>query len=256
MNITRWLRRAVEARRLRKSRIPEALWRDTLAQRKLLQSLNPAERHRLRELASRFLQVKTFSGANEFMVSDEIRTLIAAQACLLILELDLSYFDGWYEIIVYPDTFVVQRDRVDASGVVQQSHDVLGGESWQRGPVILSWADAQSGETGANVILHEFAHKLDMLNGAANGMPPLHKTMRRETWTQVFQQAYDDLSHQITSHHHSVINPYALTNPAEFFAVTTELFFENPQQLVHSYPALYDQLRQFYRQDPWQREHK
>jgi len=252
-----WLRRAQEARLLRKVHIPELQWRDVISQVEILQQLTPVERHRLRELASAFLRVKAFSGAGGLMVNAEMRTQIAAQACLLILELDMSYYDGWHEIIVYPDAFVVRRDETDATGLVHEAHNVLGGEAWSRGPVVLSWSDARPGAhphgEGSNVILHEFAHKLDMLNGAANGMPPLHSDMRRESWTRVFQHAYDDLYRRREQHHPGCLDPYALENPAEFFAVMTETFFENPQCLVHSYPELYDQLRQFYRQDPVRR---
>jgi Mlc titration factor MtfA (ptsG expression regulator) len=251
-------RRAHEARQLRKTRIPELRWRDAVSQVEVLQHLSPAERHRLRELASEFLRMKAFSGAGGLELTADMRTLIAAQACLLILELDLSYFDGWHEIIVYPDPFVVRRDETDAAGLVHAAQHVLGGEAWSQGPVVLSWSDARPGAhphgEGSNVILHEFAHKLDMLNGAANGMPPLHKDMLRETWTRVFQHTYDDLYHTLERHHHSPIDPYAVESPAEFFAVTTEYFFESPQRLLHLYPDLYDQLRQFYRQDPLQRE--
>jgi len=245
------------ARRLRRSRIPELRWRNTVSQISILRNLSHAEQHRLRELASRFLQVKSFSGAGGMELDDSIRILIAAQACLLILELDLDYYDGWHEIIVYPDTFVVRRETFDAAGLVHRAPQALGGEAWSRGPVILSWLDARPGAfshgESSNVILHEFAHKLDMLNGAANGMPPLHKTMNRETWTEVFQQAYTELQQRLANQQPSMIDPYAAESPAEFFSVCTELFFENPHRLQRIYPDLYAQLRLFYRQDPVQR---
>lgn len=251
-----WFRRLREARRLRKARIPEMRWRDTVAQLELIQRLKPARRHRLRELASLFLLEKSFSGARDLEITDEMRTLVAAQACLLILELDLSYFDGWHEIILYPDPFVVRREIIDGTGLVHTDRNILGGEAWVRGPVVLSWVDAQPGAyphgACSNVVLHEFAHKLDMLNGAANGMPPLHRQMRRESWTRIFEQAYADLQNMLEIHGHSEIDPYAATNPAEFFAVVSEYFFVCPQHLVHFNPALYNQLKQFYRQDPLQ----
>lgn len=252
-----WFKRRLTARRLRKSRIPELRWRDTIAHSSLLQQLSHNEQHRLRELASRFLQIKTFSGAGGLNVTDLMQDLIAAQACLLILELDMSYFDGWQEIIIYPQAFIVRRDVTDSVGLVREVRQVLGGEAWGRGPVILSWSDIEpemaSPHYGSNVILHEFAHKLDMLNGEANGMPPLHTSMQRETWTQVFEQAYEKLNTQLSSYHHAEIDPYAAENPAEFFAVTTECFFEAPQHLHHAYGDVYAQLRQFYRQDPLSR---
>jgi Mlc titration factor MtfA (ptsG expression regulator) len=255
--IITWIRRARAASRMRKYRIPEMRWRAALSRVNVLQRLTPAEQHRLRELAGEFLHVKAFSGAGGLVVDDEMRTLIAAQACLLILELDSSYYDGWHEIIIYPDSFVVRRDEVDANGLVHEAHRILGGEAWGQGPVILSWADAHPDNHAqprtSNVILHEFAHKLDMLNGAANGMPPLHKEMQQETWTRVFQHAYDELERRREHHQHSCIDSYALENPAEFFAVSTETFFENPHCIFQSDPALYEQLRQFYRQDPLRR---
>lgn len=253
-NPVTWLRRLREAHLLRKSRIPESQWRNTIAQLTILQRLNRGERHRLRELASLFLQAKSFSGARELVVTEEMQILIAAQACLLVLELDLSYFDGWHEIIIYPDPFVVRREMVDDAGLVHEDSQILGGEAWNRGPVVLSWAEARPGAhphgACSNVVLHEFAHKLDMLNGAANGMPPLHRHMHRESWTQAFELAYADLQRTLEIHHHSEIDPYAATNPAEFLAVTTEYFFTCPQRLMHFNAVLYDQLRQFYRQDP------
>lgn len=245
------------ARRLRKTRIPEQRWLSTVSQANVLRHLHHIDQHRLRELTSRFLQQKSFSGSGDLVVDDAMRTLIAAQACLLILGLDLDYFDGWHEIIVYPDTFIVRRETVNAAGLVQEGTQALGGEAWSHGPVILSWADACPGVyphgEGSNVILHEFAHKLDMLNGAANGMPPLHKEMHHETWTQVFQNAYDDLSRALASGHPVMIDPYAAQSPAEFFAVTTETFFESPHRLQRTYPEVYNQLQLFYRQDPLNR---
>lgn len=256
-NPVTWFRRVRAARRLRKARIPESRWHDVVNQLPMVQLLNRAERHRLRELASLFLQAKSFSGAQGLEICDEMRTLIATQACVLILSLDLSYFDGWYEVILYPDPFVVRREVVDGAGLVHSDQQVLGGEAWGRGPVVLSWEDARPGAhphgACSNVVLHEFAHKLDMLNGAANGMPPLHRQMQRQTWTQVFEQAYAELQRSLELHGHSLIDPYAVTNPAEFFAVVSETFFTCPQRLMQFDPALYEQLRQFYRQDPLQR---
>ena len=248
------LQRWWHQRFLRKHRIPLPLWDGALSQAAIMTRLDPAERHRLRELASRFLHDKSIVGAQGLTVTDEMRVMIAAQACLLILNLDLDYFDGWREIIVYPDSFVVAREERDEAGVVHRSRHALGGEAWGQGPVILSWGDAQAGTRlhrhGANVILHEFAHKLDMLNGAANGMPPLHPDMSRPAWTEALTAAYAELHQRLQYHHHTAIDPYAATNPAEFFAVATETFFELPQLLHETYPQVYEVFKQFYRQDP------
>ena len=251
------LQRWWQQRFLRKHRIPLPLWESALSQAPILTRLDPAERHRLRELASRFLHDKSIVGTQGLTVSDLMRVMIAAQACLLILNLDLDYFDGWREIIVYPDSFVVSREERDEAGVVHRSQNALGGEAWGRGPVILSWGDAQAGTRlhrhGANVILHEFAHKLDMLNGAANGMPPLHPAMSRPDWTDALSAAYSELRQRLQHHHPTAINPYAATNPAEFFAVLTEHFFELPQLVHETYPQVYEVFKQFYRQDPLSR---
>ncbi len=246
--LQRWWRR----RLLRKHRIPISLWISILSHAAVVASLSPTERHRLRILTSRFMRKKSIVGAQGLEVNDTMRVIIAAQACLLILNLDLAYYDGWREIIVYPDSFVTDREEHDAAGVVHRTRHTLGGESWGRGPVILSWHDSQPGvhPHGTNVILHEFAHKIDMLNGAANGMPPLHIEMSRPAWTAALTSAFNDLRQHLQHHHPTAIDPYAATNPAEFFAVVTENFFERPHLLQQSYPRVYALFKQFYRQDP------
>ena len=239
---------------LLRSRIPYPIWHDCIASAPVLSPLDPQEQHRLRRLASLFLHEKTITGAGGLGVDSSMRVYIAAQACLLILNLDLDYFRGWSEVIVYPDTFVVSRGEYDSYGVIHETRRALAGEAWRRGPVILSWSDARAGASphgpASNVILHEFAHKLDMLNGAANGMPPLHYGMVREEWTAALSQAYESLYHQVELHHHTAIDPYAAESPAEFFAVLTEVFFRQPERLNHLYPDAYRQLRLYYRQDP------
>lgn len=248
------LRRWWRQRLLRKHRIPLSLWERCLAQSALLQQLGPDQRHHLRELASHFLHQKAVVGVEGFALSDEMRVLIAAQACLLILNLDMDYFSGWHEVIVYPDSFVVDHEEYDESGLVHQTRRELDGEAWGQGPVILAWADARPGAAphgpGSNVVLHEFAHKLDMLNGAANGMPPLHRDMSRAAWTEAFTAAYEDLCARLDRHQPVAIDPYAAEDPAEFFAVLSETFFEQPRQVAESYPQVYEQLQRFYRQDP------
>jgi len=244
-------------RQLRHGRIPVILWEQISNEALACYHLSPHELHRLRELASLFLQRKNFSGAGGLVLDDRMRALIAAEACLLILNLGLEYFDGWLEIIVYPGSFVVEREQRDAIGLLHKRRAVLGGEAWDRGPLILAWEDAQPGTLahsgGSSVILHEFAHKLDMLNGTANGMPPLHPDMDRHDWTRIFNHAYEQLRARIEGQLHTGIDPYGAENPAEFFAVVSEQFFLLPAQLYHHHPDLYDQLHLFYRQDPLQR---
>ncbi|MDO9636306.1 MAG: zinc-dependent peptidase [Thiobacillus sp.] len=218
----------------------------------ILQGLDTAERTRLREAASLFIHDKTFSAAGGAEVDAATRHLIALQACLLTLNLSEDSYRGWSEIILYPEEFLRQREETDEAGVVHHSRDILAGESWHGGPLVLSIADvAASGQAdGFNVVLHEFAHKLDMLNGDANGFPPLHRGMDAAGWARDFTTAYEDLCARVDADEDTVIDPYAATDPAEFFAVLTEVFFETPQLLHTEYPAVYRQLQQFYRQHP------
>ena len=251
------LRRWRKQKLLRDKRIPIALWEKVVEDALAHYRLDHLDLHRLRELASLFLHRKVIDGAGGLEMDAYKRAIIAAEACLLILNMDLDDYDGWLEVIVYPDSFVITREQQDEIGVVHEQRAVLGGEAWSRGPVILAWDDARPGAgphgPGSNVILHEFAHKLDMLNGAANGMPPLHAGMDRHAWTRAFGDAYGQLQAQISRHHRTRIDPYGAENPAEFFAVVTEEFFEMPDRLHNGYPDLYTQLSLFYRQDPLQR---
>jgi Mlc titration factor MtfA (ptsG expression regulator) len=245
-----WRRR----RRLRRHRIAASQWQRCVQQLPALSHLSGDELWRLRDLASLFLLEKTITGAQQFEVDSDMRALIAAQAALLILNLDLDYYNGWYEIVVYPDTFVVDHEEHDAAGVVHESRRELGGEAWSHGPVVLSWADAEPGVQphgpGSNVVIHEFAHKLDMLNGDANGMPPLHRGMDRAQWTDVMTRAYERLCHAVDQDLETSIDPYASESPAEFFAVLSEVFFEFPEQLSDWDADAYRQFSLFYRQDP------
>lgn len=219
--------------------------------------LDRHELEQLRELASLFLRDKAFSGVGGLELDDYMRAAIAAEACLLILNMSLDCYVGWVEIIVYPDSFMVTQEFEDELGVVHEQRAALDGEAWSRGPVILAWEDARPGARphgpGTNVILHEFAHKLDMLDGEADGVPPLHAEMDRGSWIRIFDLAYRDLQRQITERHRTSIDPYGAEHPAEFFAVVTEAFFEMPDRLHGWRPDLYRQLSLFYRQDPMQR---
>jgi len=249
-----WFRTWYEKRVLRQHPIDESIWSRVISDCLQKHHLTPAELVSLRIKTTLFLHEKTVNGAGELIVNDYMRTVIASSACLLILNLDLEYYSGWREIIVYPSSFIVQRDFVDAVGVVHHERKLLGGESWSRGPVIISWQDAEPGSRphglGSNVILHEFAHKLDMKNGAADGLPPLHRNMNVAAWARVFQHDYDALHEDLQRQHRTRIDPYAATNPAEFFAVATEEFFEEPARFKDYHLDVYDQLVLFYRQDP------
>jgi Mlc titration factor MtfA (ptsG expression regulator) len=156
------------------------------------------------------------------------------------------------DIIVYPDEFVAEYEFTDDDGVVHAVREPMTGESWLGGPLILSWADADgAGQgTGYNVVIHEFAHKIDMLNGDANGFPPLHADMDRGAWAQAFTAAYDDFCTAVGRGEPTVIDTYASEHPSEFFAVMSEAFFELPLLVQGRYPDVYRQLSRFYRQDP------
>lgn len=252
--IFQWFKHWQIRRVLKRHLIPHAVWHQLMAEDRIFAGLSAVQKAHLRELSSLFLHQKNFRVAEEFVLTPVMQTTISAHACLLILELDLDFFQGWQDIIVYPSAFMVERDEADELGIVSHQQHVLGGEAWLQGPVVLEWQNFQVESDqltpGRNLVLHEFAHKLDMLNGAANGMPPLHNTMNRQHWTQAFSEAFEQLQHQVEHHHHAAINPYAATDPAEFFAVSTEYFFTAPNLLVHHFPAVYEQLTLFYRQDP------
>jgi Mlc titration factor MtfA (ptsG expression regulator) len=177
---------------------------------------------------------------------------IAIQACILILNLGLDSYRDWIEIIVYPDEFMPRQEYRNEYGLVQTDHHAYSGQAWLRGPVILSWASVETAwkPDGTNVVIHEFAHKLDMLNGDANGFPVLHAGMSRQQWAQTFTHAYEDLCRRARHGEITTLDTYACESPAEFFAVVSESFFEFPEALAAEYPEVYDQLAMFYRQDP------
>ena len=251
MNILQryWTRRI-----LRNHPIPFSLWHRVTRHLPLIQHRNNREKTRLRLLTTLFLHKKVFSGVRGLEVNDEIRITIAAQACLEILYLGLNAFDGWLEIVVYPGAFIVQRDTADANGIIHNEARGLSGESWQQGPVILSWNDIKHNShhlhPGHHVVIHEFAHKLDMQSGRANGMPPLHPDMPVEKWSQALSDAYQELRYRLSQHQPGYINSYAATNPAEFFAVLCEYFFTSPYILQQHCPAVFQQLKSYFRQDP------
>lgn len=245
-----WLRNWRRKRVLSRAKLDEGLWRSVLARYPFTRALSSAESARLREHAVLFLNEKSIAGAGGLEVRDEIRMCVAAQACMLVLNLDLDFFRGWVEVIVYPDEFLVDYEFVDDDGIAHQVRGALSGESWLAGPVILSWADAERGGDGYNVVIHEFAHKLDMLNGDANGFPPLHADMDRARWSATFGAAYEEFCARVERREETAIDPYAAQNPAEFFAVLSEAFFETPDAVRSEYPAVYGELAAFYRQDP------
>jgi Mlc titration factor MtfA (ptsG expression regulator) len=247
-----WFARWRRARAAGRTEIDDGLWAGVLGRLSFLRALPAADRQRLRDLVAAFLAEKSLHGAGGLELSDDMRLMIAAQACLPVLNLGLDWYDDWVEIIVYPDEFVVDHEYTDEHGIVHRVREPRSGEAWEHGPVILSWVDAEAadGGDGYNVVIHEFAHKLDMRNGAADGFPPLHAGMDRKRWTEAFSAAYADFERRIEQWEDSLIDDYAAEDPGEFFAVLSEVFFERPDALHHDYPEVYRQLVQFYRQDP------
>jgi Mlc titration factor MtfA (ptsG expression regulator) len=238
--ITEWRRRRV----LQKHSIDDALWRRATAAFPFL----PAS-EKLKQLTLLFLAEKQFTGAHGIEVTDEMRVAIAAQACLLVMELGLDWYAGWTGVVVYPGDFRVRRTEVDEDGVVHEWEDDLAGEAMPGGPVVISW-DAAAYDLQMNVVIHEFAHKLDMVDGAADGMPPLHPGMDRREWVRVFEEAYEGFCEALERGRDTWLDPYAAEHPSEFFAVISEAFFEDAAETRRRYPDVYRQLKLFYRQDP------
>jgi MtfA peptidase len=231
--------------------IPDDLWQETLAHLPYCQRLDADTQIKLRSLVLRFLRAKTFEGAAGLRVTDTMRMHIALQACLLILNLDFDYYAGWQAVILYPGDFRVAKEYVDEAGVVHHWQEALSGESWEQGPVILSWDAAATPSNGqTNIVLHEFAHKLDMRNGAADGCPPLPPGLSRAAWARDFSAAYAELCAALDRDEPVRIDDYAAESPAEFFAVLSEAYFLAPAVVHADFPAVYRQLAAFYRQDP------
>ncbi len=235
--------------------VDESAWRRVLAAWPLLQRLTPDESERLRALSAAFLARKRFEPGAGCVITQDMRLTIATQACLPLLNLGLDYARGFRAVVLYPGAFRVEQEEQDEAGVVHRHYAELSGESWDDGPIVLSWTDvltAGEGE-GYNVVIHELAHKLDMLNGAPNGHPPLHRGMVLAHWTAVFTAAYRDLCEREAAGAACPIDTYAAEDPAEFFAVTSEYFFDQPLRLNAAYPEVYTQLQALYRQYPLSR---
>jgi Mlc titration factor MtfA (ptsG expression regulator) len=243
-------------RRARWRRHPfPAAWREVLRQRWPYFAQLPADLQlQLKEYIKAFVAEKPFIGCNGLEVTEEMRVLIAAQASLLLLNRHAGLFNGLRQVLVYPGAFVVDRVQHDAAGLVREGRQVLLGESWQHGQVVLSWDDVLAGAAdpadGRNVVIHEFAHQLDQESGAANGAPFLGRRDRYARWAATLGAAFARLQRQVVLGEPTLIDAYGATSPAEFFAVASEVFFEQPQALADEQPALYGELAGFYRVDP------
>ena len=246
--IRRWRRERI----LGQVAIDPATWAHLMAELAVFAGLDANERGRLRDLASLFLYEKRVEPLEGLVLDDAMRAGLAAFACLPVLNLGLEAYRGWHTVLVYPGGFLARHAYTDEHGLAHEEARPLAGEAWEGGPVVLSWDDVESSLAldGYNVVLHEFCHKLDMSNGEANGMPPLPQHMSREAWTAAFTAAYEALCRDVDAGHEGVLDVYAAESPAEFFAVACESFFERPLALKLGMPAVYEQLRQYFRQDP------
>ncbi|MCO5979124.1 zinc-dependent peptidase [Ideonella sp. NS12-5] len=234
--------------------IPPPLWDAVLARYPFLHRLAPGEREALRALSSAFLARKEFSGAQGLVVTDEMAVAIAAQACLPILHLDLSLYDGFVGIVVHPDEVVARRHVTDPDGVVHEYDEWLSGEAMAGGPVMLSWPDVdEAGDLaidGYNVVVHEFAHVIDMCNGEADGVPPQPSSEAQAHWIGVLDGAWEDFCHRLDAGLPTLLDAYAAEGPQEFFAVSVEAFFVNPQPFRQHHPDLHAMLVDYFHQDP------
>jgi Mlc titration factor MtfA (ptsG expression regulator) len=271
-----WLRRLF---RREAPAIPDTLWRRCLHRLPFLDRLSPDELNRLKQLSETLLDRKTFTGVGGLTLTDDIAVLIAAQAALPILNLSLDFYRDMAGVIVYPTSFIVPQSEMDEAGVMHEWEAPVAGEALEAGgAVALSWEDvADIDSPGFNVVIHEFAHKIDMGDGMANGCPPFfaayHEGIRAQEWQRVFSAAYRDFSQRVDDIERNLpegfdaeeeehadlydelcadlpLDPYAASHPSEFFAVASEAFFVLPQPLAAAYPEAYRLLSLYFRQDP------
>jgi Mlc titration factor MtfA (ptsG expression regulator) len=240
--------------RLRETPLPPAWLRIIERNVPLYGRLAEADRRELLGHVQVFVAEKRFEGCGGLEITDEIRVTVAAQACLLLLRRDATYYPTLLSILVYPHAYVAREEEVTPDGVVHELPDVRIGESWERGEVVLAWDEVCEGAAdirdGYNVVLHEFAHQLDQEAGLTDGAPLLPRRSMYTSWARVLGAEYRKLQGDAARRCRTVLDPYGATSPAEFFAVATECFFEKPHDMRRTHPALYEELRRFYRQDP------
>lgn len=253
---TRW-RGWREQRAVERHAIPDALWQLTLLRYPFLAQRSDADLAELRRLCSLFLAAKEFHGVDGFEVTDEVAVAVAAQACLPVLRLGLSWYDGFIGIVMHAGEVVAQRRFEDEDGVVHEYDEELAGEAMEGGPLMLSWTaiavsndPAQFGvDEVFNVVIHEFAHVIDMRDGLADGVPPLD-TEEREHWITVIDAEWEKFCARVDAGEATLIDPYGAEAVEEFFAVAVEAFFVAPHAMQAEVPVLYGLLAGFFRQDP------
>ncbi|HSI51194.1 MAG TPA: M90 family metallopeptidase [Ideonella sp.] len=249
------LRNWREQRALQRYAIPDALWQAVLAHYPFLGQRSVEDLVELRRLASLFLSQKEFTGAQGLVVDDGMAVAIAAQACLPVLKLGLAMYDGFVGIVVHPDEVMAQREVMDEDGVVHEYDEWLSGEAMSGGPLMLSWPDVEaageSAEDAYNVVIHEFAHVLDMREGEPDGVPlPAAAEVARDRWLAVFDPEMTRFVERVDAGEATLLDPYGAEAPEEFFAVAAEAFFVCPQAFRDEHPALHELFVAYFRQDP------
>lgn len=245
-------------KRLRRNRLMEqpvpAGWARHLESCGFFARLPMADRHELMRKMQVFLAEKHFEGCRGFEITEAVKVIIAANACLLLLHRDTDFYDSLVTILVYPSKFIVEHLSVDERGFEWSDYGENVGESWDQGNVIVAWDVAKHGATdprdGLNVLLHEFAHQIDAEDFRTEGAPVMETKEQRKEWARVMQAEYERLLDDIEHEREHLIDEYGATNPAEFFAVCTETFFEKPHQLHKHHPELFAQFKTFFKQDP------
>ena len=246
-----------QIRRLARFAIDDGIWKQVMASSPLFDNMSDAAKDRLRDLATRFLIEKRFFGAQGFLIHPSVSASIAAQACRLVLHIGLEQFAPFRTVIVYPGSFVAEREEEDELGIVHRGYEELDGESMEQGAVVLAWSEAQPSQEPrtSNVVMHEFAHKLDEANGSQNGVPILHPEMNPTHWQLALRGAYTRMVEQSQRAvaegrvEPSTVDDYATTNPAEFFAVCVEYFFLAPEYLAQNLPTVFEQFCAFFGED-------
>lgn len=237
---------------IKSSTITQQQWDEAYRSLPLLKGLSSEENQTLKDLCILFIYDKIFEGAQDFEITPKVLLTISLQACLPILNLGLNCYKNFSTIIVYPAGFKTNRKVTDENGIVDYDRTHLLGESWLSGPIILSWYDTETAGKidGSNLVIHEFAHKLDMQNGVANGFPPLHNGMKLNDWVREFSKTFEYFEHKCTGNDLHGIDCYAATSPAEFFSVFSEVFFERPHRIKKHFPEIHTLLELYYRQTP------